>query len=290
MLYSEYFIPNSLMEALELLDEYQGQSKIIAGGSDLIPQLKDEPNSKIILIDITRIPDLQDIHQNGEIFIIGSTVTHSSVERSKEIWLKATALAEAAKSIGSVQIRNVGTVGGNVVSALPAGDVALALVALEASAEVCSTNDTCEEKILDLYQGIGLSNIDTTKEIITHFKVNIPTHKNFGSAFMRISKRKGMSLPMLNCAVAVVLDDEIINHCRIVTGPTATIPFRATLAENILIGEKISNKLIDHAAKKASTESRPRESVFRGSAAYRKAMVEILVKRSLLRAIERARI
>jgi carbon-monoxide dehydrogenase medium subunit len=119
----------------------------------------------------------------------------------------------------------LGTVGGNTVGGIPAGDVALALVALGTLAEVCSADNACEEKIFDIYKGIGLSNVDNSKEIITHFKIIFSTNGNFGSAFIRIPKRKGVSLPTVKRDVAVALGGDIINHCHLYNRFNGLYPF-----------------------------------------------------------------
>jgi CO/xanthine dehydrogenase FAD-binding subunit len=291
MLYGGYCIPSSLQEALTQLKGLERKGRVIAGGTDLIPELKDEPKPDKVLIDISRIPDLKEISLRNNILTIGSAVTHTSLERSTMVWQKATALAEGAKSVGSTQIRNQGTVGGNVVSALPAGDVAVGLVAFESLVEGSSIDGTrLEERILDLYKGLGLSRIDPTKEIITRFKITLPARGSYGSSFMRLSKRKALSLPILNCAVVVLLEQETVTDCRIVVAPVAPIPFRAHSAEELLIGKEVSNGLIEQVAREASAKADPRDSIFRGSMGYRKEMVRVLVQRGLAKAILRAKV
>jgi len=216
-------------------------------------------------------------------------VKYSSIAGSEVIRQKATAIAEAAQSVGSVQIRNQGTIGGNVVSAQPAGDVAVSLVAFDAMVKVVSIKEPpWEEKILGLYQGAGISKINPHKEIVTTFKIILPEEGNYGSAFVRLSKRNALSLPILNCAVKVNLIDEIIRDCSIVVSPVSPIPYRANSAEQILIGKKVSEQIINQAANEASLNSYPRDSRFRGSSDYRKEMVKVLVARGLFKALERA--
>ncbi|MGA2465305.1 MAG: FAD binding domain-containing protein [Thermodesulfobacteriota bacterium] len=291
MLYGAYYTPTSLEEALDYLSSLGGRGWVIAGGTDLIPQLKDTPRVDKVLIDISRIPSLKEISLVDNVLTIGSAVTHASLGSSKTVWQRATALVEAAQSVGSTQIRNQGTVGGNVVSALPAGDVAVGLVAFAALAEGYSIDGrSLEEEILNLYKGLGLSKIDPAKEIITQFKIRLPTKGSYGSSFMRLSKRKALSLPILNCGVVVVLEEERIIDCRIVVAPVAPVPFRARSAEGLLIGKEINEGLIEQASREASVKADPRDSIFRGSAGYRKEMVRVLVQRGLTKAIKRAKV
>ena len=135
-MWEEYSSPKSVQEALEILQSCKGQARIIAGGTDLIPELKEQTRKVKCLVDIVGIEPLKKIEQDGDNIKIGAGVTHSDVASSKLIRKKAAVLAEAASAVGSPLIRNQGTVVGNVVNAQPAADTAVALSALEAKAEV----------------------------------------------------------------------------------------------------------------------------------------------------------
>jgi len=147
-MWEEYLFPRSIQEALEILKSYKGQARIIAGGTDLILELKDRTRTVKCLVDIREIDALKNIEQDGEEIKIGAGVTHSQIASSMLIQRQATVLAEAASAVGSPQIRNQGTVVGNVVSAQPAADTAVALFALEAEAEI-----TISGKALSLQEG-----------------------------------------------------------------------------------------------------------------------------------------
>ena len=287
-MWEEYRFPSSIQEALEILQSYKGEARIIAGGTDLILELKDRTQTVKCLVDIRDIDALKKIEQDGEMIKIGAGVTHSQVASSMLIQKQATVLAEAASAVGSPQIRNQGTVVGNVVSAQPAADTAVALFALKAEAEIVTGNGTKLVPLDELYEGVGISKVDSTAEIVTgvRFKGLV---SNQGSAFSRLAQRKALALPVLNVAVAVTLKDNHFDEAQIVIAPVAPVPFRSKRAEDVLRGAPIGPEAINLAAEAVAGEAQPRDSALRGSAEYRKKMVKVMVRRALEQATERAR-
>ena len=287
-MWEEYVSPRSIKEALEILQSYKGQARIIAGGTDLILELKEQPRKAKCLVDIGEIEALKQIEQDEGHIRIGAGVTHSQVASSMLIQKEATVLADAASAVGSPQIRNQGTVVGNVLSAQPAADTAVALLALEAEAEVATASGTRFVPIEDLYEGIGISKVNSTAEIVTGVRFK-SLGSNQGSAFERLAQRKALALPMLNVAVVVTTRECQFEEAKIVVAPVAPTPFRSKGAEVVLQGTPISPESIKQAAEAAAAEAQPRDSALRGSAEYRKKMVKVLVKRALEQATERAR-
>jgi CO/xanthine dehydrogenase FAD-binding subunit len=285
-MWEEYFFPKSVSEALEILQRYKGQARIIAGGTDLIPELKEQTRKVDYLVDISEIDALRKIGLDGDTIKIGAGITHSEVASSKLIWEQAAVLAEAASAIGSPLIRNQGTLVGNVVNAQPAADAAVALFALEAKAEIVSKNYTKVTRIEELYQGMAISTIDSTLEIVTaiYFK---SLRGNQGSAFTRLAQRKALALPMLNTAVAVTVQDDHFDETRIVVAPVAPLPFRSRKAEEALLNASVGLESIMKAAEAAAFEAQPRDSALRGSAEYRREMVKVMVRRALWQATQR---
>jgi len=286
--WEEYVSPRSIKEALEILQSYKGQARIIAGGTDLILELKEQPRKAKCLVDIGEIEALKQIEQDEGHIRIGAGVTHSQVASSMLIQKEATVLADAASAVGSPQIRNQGTVVGNVLSAQPAADTAVALLALEAEAEVATASGTRFVPIEDLYEGIGISKVNSTAEIVTGVRFK-SLGSNQCSAFERLAQRKALALPMLNVAVVVTTRECQFEEAKIVVAPVAPAPFRSKGAEVVLQGTPISPESIKQAAEAAAAEAQPRDSALRGSAEYRKKMVKVLVKRALEQATERAR-
>lgn len=283
-----YFLPKTLGEATALLKEHQGDARIIAGGTDLVIDLKTKRKKARSLVDLSKVEGLREIHFAQETVSLGAMVTHTQVSRSEPIRRGIPVLSEACSSVGSPQVRNMGTLVGNVVNAMPAADGASALVALHAVAKIVDWEK--HERIVpirDLYRGVGDSWIDSTREILREVQFSIPKPP-FGSAFLRLSRRRALSLPILNAAVLVRLDPglSIFEEVRLVIGPVAPVPFRSEKAEKILVGSETRAKVIREASLVASEESSPRSSLRAGSF-YRKEMVGVLVERALCRALSR---
>ena len=287
-MWEEYISPRTIQEALEILQYYKGQARIVAGGTDLILELKDRMREVKCMVDITEIKALRKIEQDGEEIKIGAGVTHSQIASSTLIQKQATVLADAASAVGSPQIRNQGTIVGNVVNAQPAADTAVALFALEAKVDIVTSSGTKCVPVEDLYDGVGISKVDSTAEIVTFVRFK-SLGSSQGSAFVRLAQRKALALPILNVAVVVTVQDERFKEAKIVVAPVAPIPFRSREAEGILRGAPIGLESIRPAAEAATGEAHPRDSALRGSAEYRKKMVKMLVKRALEQATERAR-
>ena len=288
MLWEEYVSPASIKRALDVLESYKGEARVIAGGTDLVPELKSGARKVKCLVDISGVKSLQKIEEDGENIKIGAGVTHSRVAASKLIRERAMVLAEAAFAVGSPLIRNQGTVAGNVINAQPAADTAVALFALDAMAQITASSGTRLVPIADLYKGIGESKVDSASEMLTalYFK---KLKENQGSAFARLAQRKALALPMLNVAVVVTVSDGRFKEARIVVAPVAPTPFRAIQAEAVLKGAPVNRDSILKAAEAAQAEAQPRDSALRGSAEYRKEMVKVLVRRALEQAVLRAK-
>jgi len=278
MVYS-YLFPNSVSECLEMLSAYE-EARIIAGGTDLMIDIKKKRLQPRVLVDVTRILELNLIQEEEDTISIGAGVTHSQAATSPLIRRKLPALAQAASSVGSPQIRNVGTLAGNVVNAQPAADTAVALVALGAEAEIWGPQGKRRVAVEGLYEGVGRSKVDSTREILKRFLVP-QWGEGEASAFVRLSPRRALSLPILNVAVRVQIKDGRWERARICVAPVAPKPFLCQEAAEALLGAEVSQEKIEEAAKIAAELAQPRDSLLRGSRAYRKEMVRVLVRRAL---------
>jgi len=243
----EYSLPSTVDEALALLDKNGGTARVIAGGTDLMLDLESGKISPSCLVDISNIQELKAIELNGDTISIGAGVTHNDVAKSPLILEKAPVLTKACRSVGSLQIRNTGTLAGNVVNAQPAADAAVALVALGARAEIAGPNGTRSVPVEELYAGVGRSKVDSTKELLTRITFPALT-KNQGSAFVRLAQRNALALPMLNVAVVVSLSGNVFEWARIVMAPVGPGPVRATQAEQLLAGAEVNPDNIKKAA------------------------------------------
>jgi CO/xanthine dehydrogenase FAD-binding subunit len=206
---------------------------------------------------------------------------HSEVNKSDLIKASASVLSMACGTVGSLQTRNIATVVGNVVNGQPAADAAVALMALGAEAEVTSLNGTRIIPLENMYVGLGKTDIDFGNEVVTSIK--FPALKdNQGSFFVRFAQREAVTLPMLNVAVTLSLNlDKTVEWVRIVIAPVGPKPIRSKNAENMLIGNLISNELIQKASEEAVKDASPRDSALRGTSEYRKDILPVLVRRAI---------
>jgi len=199
---------------------------------------------------------------------------------------KGMALAEGASRVGSPQVRNIGTVAGNIINAQPGADTVIPLVALGGSIAVKSKAGERIISLNDLFLDVGKTKIDSTKEIVT--AIYVPAQReNEASAAVRLAKRKALTLPVLTVAVKINNTKKVFKGVTVAAGPVATIPFRCTSAERLLVNNEINDEIILKAAKEAADEARPRTSLIRGSSEYRKAMVTVLVERAIKLALKR---
>jgi CO/xanthine dehydrogenase FAD-binding subunit len=283
-MWDDYLFPQSVDEALDMLGTRGGQARIIAGGTDLAIQSQRGRVQSRVMVDITRIPGLDRIDEQDGYLHVGARVTHAEVAASPLIRARASVLAEACGFVGGPQIRNVGTLVGNVMNALPAADGAIALFALDAEAEVATQRGRMWVSMADLYAGVGRSAVDSSEAMITQLRFRALAEGD-GSAFERLAKRKALILPILNAGAVVRMEPGAVKSARIAIGPVATTPFVATGAAAFLAGKAPDGAVAARAAKLAAAAAQPRYSVLRGSAEYRKAMVEVLVGRALRRAL-----
>jgi CO/xanthine dehydrogenase FAD-binding subunit len=287
-MWDEYVVPESLEEALQVLQSRAGDARLIAGGTDLIPELKEGARKVRCLVDITEIESLRKIELHGDLIRIGAGVTHAQVSSSELIRNRASLLAEAASAVGSPLIRNQGTVVGNVVNAQPAADTAVALFSLCAEVEILSHNGTRRIPIEETYERLGVSKINSASEIVTALYIK-GLRNNEGSSFVRLAQRKALALPMLNVAAVLTIRDGFFEDARIIIGPVAPLPFRARNAEAALKNVSAIQESVDKAAEAASGEVQPRNSALRGSADYRREMVKVFVRRAVGLAAQRAK-
>ncbi len=286
--WEKYFRPQTIPEALSLLEEFRGSARLLAGGTDLIPQIRNREMEPKVLVDITRIPGLGEIQLKDGIIKIGALVTHAQVVESSLIREKALALSEGASQVGSPQIRNMGTVAGNVVSGQPGADATVPLLALDATVKVISKQGERTIRITDFFLDTGKTRLESNREMVT--EIFFPAlMKNESSVSLRLAKRKSLALPILNVSVVVSADlrQKKFNDVRIALGPVAPTPLRAKQAEGMLHDSPITDGVITEAARKAATEANPRNSLLRGSGEYRKEMVKNLVERAVHYGLER---
>jgi CO/xanthine dehydrogenase FAD-binding subunit len=242
------------------------------------------------LVDVSRIDALRTISESAGTIMLGAAVTHAQIASSQLIRDRVPVLSQAAAEVGSPEIRNAGTVGGNVVNAQPAADTALALLALDAEAEIVGAHGARWVALPRLYEGAGLSAVDSTAELVRSFRFRVPAAPagRVGSAYRRLGKCKSIALPVLCAATVVQMEGDRFASAAISLGPVAPHPFRARRAEEWLVGRTATADIIARAVALAQAEASPRESLLRCGKAYREAMVAVLVQSTLVQAVEAA--
>lgn len=286
----EYRFADDQASAIRLLLNSQGRARIIAGGTDLVLDLESKKVQADVLIDVTRISSFQGIFYDtaSNTVRIGSCVTHGEAAAHPDLLSLAPALAEGCGAVGSTQIRNVATIGGNIVSAQPAADAAVPLAALEAVCSIAGQDGDEIVPIGQMYAGFGKSRLDSARQILTSvsFQADRPQES---CAYVRLARRGSLALPVLCVAARVRLTrDRRIERAVIAMAPVGVGPVRARQAEELLVGEPFTEETLRRAGSCAVLEASPRTSAVRGSREYRLQTLPVLVERALDLAGERA--
>jgi len=280
----EYLAPKTVDEALSLLSRHDGEARPIAGGTDLLLKMKRREGVPRYLVGLKNIPELNYIkYDETQGLRFGPLVTIHAIETSRIVKEKFPILSQAASTIGSVQIRNLGTVIGNVCNALPSADMIPSLIALGAKVKVANSKGERTIAVEDFLTGPGQTTL-AHDELVVELQVPCPPPQS-GGVYIKHSLREAMDLAIISVATLVTLDDGICKDVRICLGTAGPVPIRAVRAERILRDKPFSAGLVKEASEVASEEAQPRSSI-RGSAKYRKEMVRILTARALNRSKE----
>jgi carbon-monoxide dehydrogenase medium subunit len=290
----EYLTPRSIDEALALLVRYGADAQIIAGGTDLVLDMQQGNHvATPVLVDVTAIPGLADICEDGAWIVIGAAATHAQIERSPLLRRHGMALVESCSVVGGPQVRNVATIGGNVAHALPAADGAIGLLALDAQVEVCTWTVAGVARkwqpLLSIYAGPGRT-ILTKQQMLSAFRISMAAPRQ-ASAFDRIMRPQGVALPILGVAARLTFSESRgqVNDAIIAIGPAGPIPFRASEAERVLTSAaSFDEAVVGQAIAAAQKQAQLRTSRHRASKEYRHEMAAVLLGRVLRAAAQRA--
>lgn len=278
-----YTAAKDVEHAVALLGEYGAKAKVLAGGTDLLVELKAAADGPEVIIDISRLEELKDIAIVDEGLHIGALVTHTDLMRSPIISDMFPALADAAHSIGAVQTRNLGTLGGNLITCVPSMDSGPTLMALDAQVICASSRGQKQMPLADLFAGPRKTSLapDEMLRAIIIPKENLAKPV----AFQKFGLRKGQALALVNAAAAFWADRDKNRFVqpRIALGAVAPTVIRASRAEKFLEGKTISAEAMAEAGRVAATEAKP-ISDFRASAGYRRDLIAVLTKRALEKA------
>jgi aerobic carbon-monoxide dehydrogenase medium subunit len=276
--------PTSLRDASRLLKENGPGGRFLAGGTDLVIAMKEKGLVPKYIVDLKRIPGLSGIrdHSDGGI-TIGALTTMRDIEISPLLRKKYPFLCQSAAEVGSIQIRNRATVGGNMANATPSADVAPSLIALNATAKIVSASGERTTPLEEFFRGPGQT-VMSPEEILSEIAIPKTSPRLVGE-YIKFSPREMMDLAYVGVAVAYTLrePDQRCEAVRIVLGAVSPTPMRARQAEAALEGQILTEALAQQAGEIASEESKPISDV-RSSADYRRAMVGAMTKRALLNA------
>jgi CO/xanthine dehydrogenase FAD-binding subunit len=280
----EYLAPRSLAEALEMLAD-RPEAIPLAGGTDLLVQVKEGSRSVETLLSLKRVPELRQYGHNGAL-TLGSTVTVGRIAADPQIQQAYTTLAAGAGLIGSVQIRNVATLGGNLCNASPSADTAPPLLVLGAQAVIASAQGERTIPLEQLFRGPGRTALQAG-ELLKAIIVPRPAERS-GSFYLRHTPRARMDLAVVGVAAAITLEaNGSIGDARLALGAVAPVPMRARRAEALLAGQILTDELWREVGATAAREVEPIDDL-RASAEYRRHLVDVLTRRALRCALTRA--
>lgn len=281
----DYSSPTTLNEALTLLDKLGDDAKILAGGHSLIPMMKLRLASPGHLIDINRISDLSYLKEEGGFLKIGALTREVELEESEIVKKKFPIFIDATKLIADPQVRNLGTIGGNIAHGDAANDHPAIMLALRAEVEIANLTGKRAVPIDEFFFGFYTTAVQQG-EILTEIRIPVPP-KGTGSAYHK-SERKAGDYAIAGVAVQLTLDGSgVCTQAGIgLTNVNAT-PMRAARSEEVLKGKKITPELIEKAAQLASEDCNPSDDL-RGSADYKRSILKTITKRMILKAADRA--
>ncbi len=280
----DYLRPASLDEVFTLLAAGDGSARVLAGGTDLLVQMKQGKLQPVALVSLRDVPGLSFVRlENDGSLSLGATTPLGVVENSPEILKSFPAIAEAASWIGSVQVRNRATVGGNLCNAAPSADMAPILIAFGAQAVIAGEQSERVVPLEEFFAGPGQTVLGPGELLKA---VAVPPAPAGGCAKYVKSYRSAMDIATVGVATRVVFapgsgaGPGVAEDVRLVLGAVAPTPIRAREAERVLTGQKLDEETIALAGRKAAEEARPITDV-RASAEYRTALVEVLSRRAL---------
>jgi carbon-monoxide dehydrogenase medium subunit len=280
---TEYLKPSHLQELLAVMKKQKGRAIIIAGGTNLIPQIKKGEKSAELIIDISDMSDLSYIReQNGNV-TIGAATTIAELASSSMISTHCPILASAAKQLGNPLTRNRATIGGNLANASPCADTAPPLLALDAAVHIANPNGKIREvPLCKFFHGYKFTDLGKG-EIITQISFVKPKETARGS-HTKLGLRNAASICVASVAVMIDMAGKICQKARIAVGSVAPIPMRAYRVEQILEGQEIDATLVEECSSVIKEEISPISDI-RGSADYRTYVTSTMLKNNILSAL-----
>ena len=281
----DYKIPKTLREACDLLWQAEGKAKIIAGGTDLVIGLRNGDQRPPFIVDITRIEELRKIEEKNGTVSIGAAVTHSEIASSSLVKKYGKVLSDATSEIGSPQIRNIGTIGGNIINASPAADTVPALIVLDAVGRVVSKEGEKEIPLVQLFKGPYETNLKPHEILVQVQFKKLPS--GVRNSFVRLARREAMAIARMSVAIILQMEKgkDRIEDIRVSAGSITPTPQRMSDAEAILKGKSPDEGLLKMASRKVS-ETMIHQSGIRPSTPYKRPVVETLFIRAMRKVLE----
>ena len=281
----EYISPTNIDDVISLLDKYKEDAKLISGGHSLIPLMKLRLVSPQIIVDLNNVSGYDNIALNQDILSIGSRVTHHEIEISNLLKEKCYMIPEAATLIGDPQVRNVGTIGGALAQADPAGDWGSVMLSLNAEFAVKGKNGDRSIKAIDFFKDYFETDL-TYDEILTEINIKVPD-KSQGGAYLKLERKIG-DFATVGIAVHLSVKKNHIDRIGIGLTAVSNTPIKAIKSEEFLLNKQITDENIIETANITAQNSDPSADL-RGSVEYKKAMVKEFTIRAIKLAIKRCK-
>ena len=277
-----YVKPGHVDELLSALDEAAGKAAIIAGGTNLIPLMRDEALAPQLIVDISQMQELAFIKEAGGQILIGAATTMAQIQSSELLKAKAPLLVQAAAQVGNPMTRNRATIGGNIVNASPAADTAPPLLALDAALHLADASGTAQMPLSEFFLDYRKINLEP-RQMVSHFSFAIPDENTKG-CFEKLGLRNAASISVISLACLLEMDGDTCTAARLALGSVAPIPLLAKATGELLRGRKLDEAAMDEAVSALREEISPIDDV-RASAEYRRQVAGVMFKRALKAAL-----
>lgn len=278
----KFHLPKTLQEALEMKATYGADALLYAGGTDIVPKMKALVLTPEHVISLNEIEELHHLTFEEDCVRIGAMRTLHELETHKELQKKLPLLTDSIHTMSSTQIRNTGTLVGNICNAIPSADTAPALLALNAQIKICSAAGERVIPVSELFTGVCRTSLTET-EIVTEVIVPYAPKGAFAS-YNKESVRRALDLAIVGVAGCVVVENNVCTDCRLALGAVAVTPRRAVHAEKLLLGAALTDELIQEAAVVAATQDCSPISDIRATREYRIELVRLAVRDILMSA------
>lgn len=285
----DYHRATSVDDAIDLLTEHADRARdvrVLAGGHGLLPEMKNERENPDVLVDIGEVDDLRFVDADGDETVVGALATYADAATSEPVWTRATALAEAAASVGDVQIRNRGTVGGNLAQADPTEDLPAAVLAADATIVVRGPAGDRTVDAADFFRGDGAT-VVSDRELVT--EIRVPHVEGAGGAYEK-KTHPASGYAMVGVAAVVEVENGTVTTARIAVNGVTDPPSRLAPAEDALVGESATDETIAAAADRAGDDLDPDELISdtHASGEFRAQLLGTYVRQAVEAAVGRA--